>query len=95
MDHPYYPPNVAIPAYVPNITPLSVILVVSGTILGTVLASALLLARKTSPGFRNASVSDQLLFLWFVLCTFPGCTLLELVAQDVLTSHRWFCPLRL
>ncbi|OAA67996.1 ebp domain containing protein [Niveomyces insectorum RCEF 264] len=66
--HPYYPPFAVIPNYAPNITPLPVLFASFCLVLGIVLTTAALLAGRARPSFRDASLSDRALFLWFVLC---------------------------
>ncbi len=69
MAHPYYPQDVPIPGYVPNVTPLPVLLGSFGSIVGITLLGTLAVAKRSRP---SLGLSDQLLFSWFILCKSLG-----------------------
>lgn len=62
-SHPYFPEGVEILGYAPNTMPLPVLLASFGTVLGSVQASSLLIARIFN---KQLSWGDQGLFLWFI-----------------------------
>jgi cholestenol delta-isomerase len=65
-SHPYYPRDVEIPNYVPNQTPIPVILGSFGIIIITALSGGLALSKRANPAL---SIADQFILCWFVLCT--------------------------
>ncbi len=67
INHPYYPQHVVIPNYVPNATPLPILLGSFGTTIAIVVYTSLTLAKKYNPRLR---LGDQAIFCWFVLCWF-------------------------
>lgn len=67
MDHPYYPPTVAIPHYVPNTTPVIRLLVMFGGIVGVVVMAAFYSVRVGKGGSRQA---DRFAAAWFALCMY-------------------------
>ncbi|KAH9884484.1 Emopamil binding protein-domain-containing protein [Xylariomycetidae sp. FL2044] len=72
--HPYYPPDIFIPAYAPNDTPVPVLLASLAGTLGCALTAAVIVARRVNP---ELSRSGLVVFCWFVLngclhCVFEG-----------------------
>ncbi|KAK3906655.1 Emopamil-binding protein [Staphylotrichum tortipilum] len=65
--HPYFPADAVIPGYAPNTTPLPVILVVFGGLIGAFVLACVGLARRFNPGLKRA---EQLTIAWFALCGF-------------------------
>ncbi|KAJ9151725.1 Emopamil binding protein [Pleurostoma richardsiae] len=70
FNHPYYPQEESIPGYVPNVTPVTVLLACFGTVLGVVLSVTVTVARRWNP---SLTFSDQLYLCWFALCGFLHC----------------------
>ncbi|KAI1085788.1 EBP-domain-containing protein [Whalleya microplaca] len=73
-SHPYYPLDVAIPAYVPNEAPLPALVASMAGMLGCALLSASLVALKVNPNLTKCNLA---LVCWFVLngclhCFFEG-----------------------
>lgn len=64
-SHPYYPPSVPIPGYVPNGTSLTDLLPVFAGFIGAVIVSANYLAARTQPRLRPV---DQFAVVWFAIC---------------------------
>lgn len=64
-NHPYYPQDVEIAKYSPNVSPLAVLLGWFGSIIAIILGASLVLARRIRPRIQ---VFEQLTLCWFVLC---------------------------
>ncbi|KAL2156221.1 hypothetical protein VTH82DRAFT_966 [Thermothelomyces myriococcoides] len=67
QGHPYFPQDAPIPGYVPNSTPLLVILGYFGFIIGAFVSACVTLARWHNPVLKR---SNQLTIAWFALCGF-------------------------
>jgi cholestenol delta-isomerase len=63
-SHAYFPQDIQIPTYIPNKTPIPVLLLSFGSILAICVLANLFLARHA----RKLSTYDQLNFCWFTLC---------------------------
>jgi cholestenol delta-isomerase len=66
--HPYFPRDVVVPGYAPNITPLPVILCAFGGILTVFVNVFVAVARWNSPALKK---TEQLVIGWFLLCGLP------------------------
>lgn len=63
--HPYFPPEVAIPGYAPNVTNISVLLGAFAYLLLGSITIAVIIAKRWNP---TLSSIDTTVFCWFVLC---------------------------
>ncbi|KAK4137826.1 Emopamil-binding protein [Trichocladium antarcticum] len=65
QGHPYFPTNAVIANYTPNSTPIPVILVAFGAIIGAFVLGCTALARWHNPTLKHG---EQLTIGWFALC---------------------------
>ncbi|KAL2255804.1 hypothetical protein VTK26DRAFT_2684 [Humicola hyalothermophila] len=69
-QHPYFPPDVIIPGYVPNSSPLLGILAAFGGLVFAFSLGSITLAKWHNQGLSGR---DQLAIGWFALCGFLHC----------------------
>lgn len=86
-DHPYYPPDVVLPGFVPNDISVPVLLTTFASASTLVIWVTSILARTIRPGISKA---DLFTTIWFMLC---GCIHLFFEGLLISDSNAFFSPL--
>lgn len=77
--HPYHPQSLQLPTYVPNSSPIPIILGSFSGLIALFISAGLVLARRYNASIKHKT-GEQFTIVWFLLCSFLFCCFSQILS---------------